>query len=558
MLRRRRKGGALGRCAATTARSIGSGSRSAEAYAAGATADLAPCLGGARRVDLPTYAFQRSRHWLEDVGRDEGVPEAGPAAGAASAAGAGRARRAPPDGCEIEREDRKSERESGRASGRESGRASEREIEDIVRAHLAAALAHGRPEDIGMRRTFRDLGVDSATGVQLCDGLARATGVRLATTALFEHPTPAALAAHLRAVKSGAGRTAVAAAAPVRRADEPIRDHRDGLPPAGRRREPGAAVAVARRARRRDRRAPGGSRVGSRPAAGRVRHRPGGFLRDAGAFDAELFGISPREALAMDPQQRILLELAWEVLEAAGVDPGPLRGSRTGVFVGAMGTDYGPRLHEVGSVDEAAAGYCLTGTAALGPLGAHRVHVRVRGRGGHGTTRRARPRWWPCTYAMQALRGRASASGRWRAATVMATPGSFAELQPRSAAWPPTGGARRSRRRRTGTAMAEGVGVLLLERLADARAQGGRVLAVMRGSAVNQDGASNGLTAPNGPRQQRVIRQALARCGAVAGGDRRGRGARDGDDAGRSDRGAGAAGDVRAGRAGERPAWLGR
>ncbi|HET9621122.1 MAG TPA: beta-ketoacyl synthase N-terminal-like domain-containing protein, partial [Kofleriaceae bacterium] len=455
----------------------------AEAFTAGAAVDLTPCFGDARRVALPTYAFQRQRYWIDDVSDDvsadvsddvsAGVSADAPAAPSATA---------------------------------------ERDLAELVRDHVAAVLAHRRPGELAMTRTFRDLGVDSGMSVQICDQLARVLGVRLPTSVLFDHPTPAALAEHLRALRAPAAPAHVAPVALA--ADEPI-----------------AIVGMACRL-------PGdvetpdqlwqllverGDAIGDFPtdrgwdlsrldAASATRH--GGFLRHATEFDPEPFAISPREALAMDPQQRVLLEVAWEAFAAAGIDPRGLRGSPTGVFVGAMATDYGPRLHEVGEVDDAAVGYSLTGVA--GSVLSGRIAYTFGLSGAAVTFDTA------CSsslvalhHAVQALRQGECTLALAGGVTVMATPGIFVEFS-RQRGLSSNGRCKAFAAAADGTAWSEGAGMLVLERLSDARTAGHRVLAVVRGSAVNQDGASNGLTAPNGLAQQRVIREALARAGVTA------------------------------------------
>ncbi|WP_189136082.1 beta-ketoacyl synthase N-terminal-like domain-containing protein, partial [Wenjunlia tyrosinilytica] len=382
----------------------------AELFVCGVDVDWTAVLAAhePRIVELPTYAFQRSRHWLRGTIRRPvpgGVPQAHRPGG--------------------EKGEPVTLPEVTKAAARYE------DLLALVRAHAAAVLGHPKPGAVNVRLTFKALGFDSATSVELRNRLVAETGLRLPASVLFNHPTPQAMARHLHDLLCGQTDSGGAEVIARSTADDPIAIVAMGCRLAGGVRAPQDLWELISH---------GGDAVSAFPTDrgwnleglyhpdpghhGTSYTRSGAFILDAGDFDPGFFGISPREALAMDPQQRLLLETSWETLERAGIDPATLCGSEAGVFMGIMPQDYGPDLHQA---PEAVDGYLLTGLS--GSVASGRIAYTLGLRGPAVTVDTACSSSLVALHlAVQALRAGECTIALAGGATVMSKPGIFVEF----------------------------------------------------------------------------------------------------------------------------------
>ncbi|WP_157186585.1 type I polyketide synthase, partial [Nocardia jiangxiensis] len=473
----------------------------AQAHVRGVGVAWRGMLAGARRIPLPTYAFQRRRFWLTG-------------SAAPDRAGRHEARSrsvVEPSEDVVKPVSALAQRLRGLAEDEQLA-----VLSQVVRSQVAVVLGHDGPGDIDPDTVFRDMGFDSLSAVELRHRLEAATGLALSSTLVFDYPTPAMLARHVREQIVGV-RDRGQPESPLRAVvDEPIAIVGAGCRFPGGVGSPDDLWELISRGEDvvsrfpRDR---GWDLAGlfdpDPDAVGKSYTRAGGFLDDAAGFDAAFFGIGPREATVMDPQQRLLLEVSWEALEHAGIDPLRLRGTPTGVFTGLIAQGYGTQAAAAESED-------YSGTGQTSSVASGRVAYVLGLEGPAVSVDTACSSSLVALHlAVQSLRLGECDLALAGGVTVMATPRIYTEFS-RQRGLSVDGRCKAFAGAADGTGFAEGAGVLVVERLSDARRLGHEILAVVRGSAINQDGASNGLTAPNGPSQQRVIRAALANAGLFA------------------------------------------
>jgi phthiocerol/phenolphthiocerol synthesis type-I polyketide synthase D len=365
-----------------------------------------------------------------------------------------------------------------------------------------AELCELHCDDIDPRRPFEEYGLSSRDAVELSGGLEELLGTNLPATLLWEYPTIAQLAAGLTGEPGAA-----ADLGPAAPAEDPIAVIGLGCRLPGGVHGPAQFWRLLSDGREAVSEIPP-ARWADYPAVPPGITRWGGFLDDVAGFDAEFFGITPREAARMDPQQRMVLEVAWEALEHAGIAPASLRGSRTGVFVGISGTEYAA-LSLAGPA-EVDAWSCTGGALAIA---ANRISYVLDLRGPSMSVDTACSSSLTSVHlAVQSLRSGESEVALAGGANLLLGPGITATFDQMGIS-SGDGRCKPFSADADGIARAEGAGMVVLKRLSDARADGDRVLAVIRASATNSDGRSNGLTAPNPEAQQALLRTACRQAG---------------------------------------------
>ncbi|KFX05890.1 polyketide synthase [Pectobacterium betavasculorum] len=382
----------------------------------------------------------------------------------------------------------------------------------LVSREISALLGETFSSDM---QAFRDIGFTSLTVVEFSRGLSVATGIELPSTLVYDHPTPRALSEYLRQALGLSSSDDEQETLETRNHNEPIAIIGMACRYPGSVNSPEALWDLLVNER---------DAIGDYPSdrgwnitklydpepgrLGKISTRTSGFLYDAPLFDAGFFGISPREALTLEPQQRLLLEVSWEAIERAGIEPSSLYGSNTGIYAGIMATEYGSQIQHA---SEDVSGYGYMGTATCVASG--RVAYSLGLHGPAVTIDTACSSSLVAIHtACEALRSNDCKLALAGGITIMPTPGVLIDFsQQRVLA--PDGRCKAFSASADGVGLSEGIGMLLLEPLSQAQANGHTVLGVIRGSAVNQDGASNGLTAPNGSAQQQVIRHALVNAG---------------------------------------------
>jgi acyl transferase domain-containing protein/acyl carrier protein len=473
-------------------------------FVKGAQVDGKSLYPEARRVDLPSYPFQRTRYWVDP--QHEALPAA------TANPPVSQPKVVPAGGGLVER------LKAAHPSRRRTL------LTEFLQSEVSRALGLDYPA--GVTQGFFELGMDSLMSVELKKRLDAEIGRKLPESIAFDYPNIEALSHFLAAdvleLESLEETARAQVRVQARTLNEPIAVVGMACRFPGGANSPEAFWDMLRSGRDGISEVPADrwdveAFFDSNPdTPGKSRVRKGGFLREVpiDRFDAQFFGIAPREAVSMDPQQRMLLEVSWEALEDAGLPPEQLVGTQTGVFVGITAGDYSTRalhLRDQTSIDP----YAATGN--MFSVAAGRVAFAL---GLQGPTMALDA---TCASSLVAIH-LACQGLRTGEADVALAGGVNLMLEPfptvffaKLGALSPDGYCKTFDSAANGYARGEGCGVLVLKRLSDALAAGDRIRAVLRGSAVNHGGRTSGLTVPNGPAQQSVIRAALAAAGVEPG-----------------------------------------